>query len=218
MASKSSKAEKTTKNTTAKKAAVAEPVKAPERVLHKARLTFWSYYITCGFNEMKFKDFMKYGPYEYESEYCNDFSGFDLADLEGELEIDGKPVPIDFNKICAEVWGGVNCWCSYWKRSGVYYLEVDKTSEYAEFSFEGDFDPKKLTLYYSEAIYPEHDALKLLNFIEYDGEPLTIKEPDEFDNKGTLLWFFRNNKYSEISDLKTWTPMPFEGLENPNGI
>lgn len=232
MASKSSKAEKTAKNTTAKKAAVAEPDKAPERVLHKARLTFWSYYCHGVFKEMKFDDFLgrDIGNFSGIDDYDADFSGLRIDGIEGGLKIDGKSVPINFDAIKTRCAGHYNCWQNFLNRSGAYFMKFAKAEEYAKFSFEGDFDPEKLTLIYSTAINPGGEELQLLTSIKYEGKHLHICEPDGYKCRGWDLSFFKDNKYVtdadklidtfisyDPSDLE-WEPFPIPNQENSSGI
>ena len=171
--------------------------KAKEQKPKKVQLEFWSYWLSCGFVKCKLGNLCadELDDFRRNADIC----GFDVEDLGGTLTVDGEDVSVDFSQAAQECEGVATDWYEYLDTRGIYFIDVDKTSQYAEFEIEGDFDPKKLTLFYRTAIYPEHNRLKILTGVSYGGESLEIAEPDEFNGKGCWYWVFDDDKYTELS-------------------
>ena len=181
--------------------------KAQEQKTRTVQLELWSDWRSCGFAECELENLTADDLYDL---CCNtDICGLDMGDLGGTLTVDGEDVSIDFSQIALEYEGVATGWDKYIDTCGVYFIEVDKTAQYAEFEIEGDFDPNKLTFYYRTAIHPGHKRLKILTYVAYDDEILDMEEPDEFDSKDCEYWVFANNKYSELfssEDIEGFQP------------
>ena len=173
----------------------------------KVQLEFWSYWLSCGFVKCKLGNLCadELDDFRRNADIC----GFDVEDLGGTLTVDGEDVSVDFSQAAQECEGVATDWNEYLDTRGIYFIDVDKASQYAEFEIEGDFDPKKLTLFYRTAIYPGHKVLKILTGVSYGGESLEIAEPDECNGKGCWYWVFDDDKYTELSsseDIEGFQP------------
>ena len=195
--------------------------KAKEQKPKKVQLEFWSYWLSCGFVKCKLGNLCadELDDFRNNADIC----GFDVEDLGGTLTVDGEDVSVDFSQAAQECEGVATDWNEFLDTRGIYFIDVDKTSQYAEFEIEGDFDPKKLTLFYRTAIYPGHNRLKILTGVSYGGESLEIAEPDEFNGKGCWYWVFDDNKYAKLSsseDIEGFQPedcdwKQFPGVTKP---
>ncbi len=197
--------------------------KAKEQKPKKVQLDFWSYWLSCGFAECELENLCADELDNFRSN--TDICGFNIGDLGGTLTVDGEDVSVDFSQAAQECEGVSTDWYEYLDTCGIYFIDVDKTSQYAEFEIEGDFDPKKLTLFYRTAIHPGHKELKILTGVSYDGEFLYMEEPGVFNGKGRWYWVFDNNKYTYLSSSEDiegfqpedcdWKQLPILSEETP---
>ena len=197
--------------------------KAKEQKPKKVQLEFRSYWLSCGFAECELENLCadELDDFRYNADIC----GLDVGDLGRTLTVDGEHVSVDFSQAAQECEGVSTDWYEYLDTCGIYFINVEKTSQYAEFEIEGDFDPKKLTLFYRTAIYPGHKDLKILTGVSYDGEFLYLEEPDVFTGKGCWYWVFDNNKYTYLSSSEDiegfqpedcdWKQLPILSEETP---
>ena len=181
--------------------------KADEPQPQKVRLEFWADCLACGFTECELGNLCadELEDFLYNADIC----GFDVEDLGGTLTVDWEDVSVDLSQAAQECEGVATDWNEYLDTRGIYFIDVDMASQCVEFEIEGDFDPKKLTLFYRTAIYPGHKVLKILTGVSYGGERLEIAYPDEINGKGCWYWVFDDNKYTELSsseDIEGFQP------------
>ena len=186
--------------------------------LKVAKLELWSHSPAIGTAWVDSLDEVDDDLAEYAREDGGGWGALDISDVGGELRIKGKTVDIDFESVRRVEVGAVNTWSEFRDKIGIYSVDIDKAGCSTIFATAGDFDQKKLTLYYKTAIglgyynHPEDVTIDLLDRVEYDGVELELDYDDERNNKGCVFSVFNEGKYAEyeygcdVEDLywKNW--------------
>lgn len=187
--------------------------------LKTAELRLWSYLPTIGTAWVDSLDEVDDDLAECARDEGGWVHALDVSDIGGELEINGADVGIDF-KLVRRVEAGIeNTWSEFRNKIGIYSVDIDKSGCSTVFAIAGDFDPKKLTLYYKTAIgpgyykHPEDVTIDLLDRVEYDGLELELNYDDDSNNKGCMFTVFNKGRYAEykygcnVDDLH-WKSFP----------
>ena len=196
-------------------------MKSPTKESHSVRMELWSYATAIGTAWVDSLDEIDDDIAECARDDGGKWGPLDVDELDGDVEVDGEFVNVDFAKVEKKLRRCENNWDEFRDKIGIYSVDIDKAGCTVEFTIDGEFDLAKLKIFYTTAIgtgyysNPENNPIRLLNSIEYDGKILEFEGDDDRDNKGCMFTVFNKGKFAEyrhgcdVNKLE-WKPFPDE--------
>ena len=189
-----------------------------QKEIHTVKLTLWSYAAAIGTAWVDSLEEIDDDLAECAREDGGGWGHLDISDIGGELTVDGKEVKVDWENVRRVYFCNENNWSDFADKIGIYSVDIDKAYGTATFTISGDFDPDKLTFFYTSAIGPGYlrypvFSVDLLERVAYDDAIIEIEDGTDRNSKGCVFAVFDNGKYAEyrsgcnVNELE-WKPFP----------